>query len=209
MKTRFRLQALVVAALCITFLTQSCVKEPFKPGTNSNGIPQDPNGLPTYSEVGRGTFGFLLDGKAWLPGCSSWIDPHGAALFVDQSQITANDNCAGPIGRTLQLSMPAFSEGTFKLDDMGFDAYYIDYEPVGGGARKSYIASLKGHTTCQFEIKHYDAQKQILSGKFNLVLYRVITNWTPYTIPLAERDQYLDLNDSIIIKDGRFDVVHR
>jgi hypothetical protein len=205
MKTRFSLPILVVAALCITFLAQSCVKEPFKFNSNPNAIPQDPNGLPTYSEVGRGTFGFLLDGKAWLPGCGSWIDPSGAALYVDQSQITANDNCAGPIGRKLQLSMPPFSEGVFGLDDMGFDAYYVDYE-----TGKNYICSLKDSQNTNFTIQHYDAEKQIMSGTFQLVMYGPKPGQQVQIYSkLADRDAFLNYSDSIIIKGGRFDVVHR
>jgi hypothetical protein len=204
MKTRFRLQVLVVAALCITFLTQSCVKEPFKPGTNSNGIPQDPNGLPTYSEVGRGTFGFLLDGKAWLPGCSSWIDPSGAELYVDRAQINARNDCR-PKWQKLHMTMPPFSEGVFGLDDMGFDAYYIDYE-----TGKNYICSLKDSQNTNFTIQHYDAEKQIMSGTFQLVMYGPKPGQQVQIYSkLADRDTFLNYSDSIIIKDGRFDVVHR
>jgi hypothetical protein len=201
MKTRFSLPILVVAALCITFLAQSCVKEPFKPGTNSNGIPQDPNGLPTYSEVGRGTFGFLLSDTIWLPGCSSWIDPSGAALYVDRAQITASNEC-GARSQQLQMTMPPFSEGVFGLDDMGFDAYYIDYE-----TGKNYICSLKDSQNTNFTIQHYDAEKQIMSGTFQLVMYGPKPGQQVQIYSkLADRDTFLNYSDSIIIKDGRFDV---
>jgi hypothetical protein len=48
-----------------------------------------------------------------------------------------------------------------------------------------------------------------MSGRFQMKMYRPTVNQLLYTTKLAERDQYLNFSDSIIIKDGRFDVFHR
>ena len=183
-------------------LLVSCEKDHYV--DNPYKIYYDANGLPTYSEIGKGSFGFLLNDTAWLPGCSKWLNPSGAALYIDRAQITANDNCSGPIGRQLQLSMPRFAEGTHTLNDQGFDAYYIDYDTY-----RRYYCSIRDTAFSKFEILHYDSVKHILSGKFQMKMYRPTVSQHLGQVSLSERDQFLDFSDSIVIKDGRFDVVHR
>jgi hypothetical protein len=194
---------LTAFAVCM-MLFASCKKNWFSEPTE----PTPTYGLPAYTETGRGTFGFLLSDTTWLPGCSSWIDPSGAALYVDRAQITASNRC-GARSQHLQMSMPPFSEGTFRLDDLGFDAYYIDYNPPGGGSAKSYICSQRDSAFTKFEILHYDSVKHIMSGRFQMKMYRPTVNQILYTTKLAERDSLLNFSDSIVIRDGRFDVVHR
>jgi hypothetical protein len=190
---------LTAFAVCM-MLFASCKKNWLSEPTE----PTPTYGLPAYTETGRGTFGFLLSDTTWLPGCSSWIDPSGAALYVDRAQITASNEC-GARSQQLQMSMPPFSEGVFGLDDLGFDAYYIDYE-----TGKNYICALRDSANTKFVIKHYDADKQIMSGTFQMVLYGPKPGWQVQIYSkLAERDTFLNYSDSIVIKDGRFDLVHR
>jgi hypothetical protein len=213
MKTRCGLPFLSLSALCTLLITLAlsitgCWKEPeqqpIPPSPLINKIIYDSLGLPTHTQIGIGSFGFLLNDTAWLPGCGSLLTPELQKIYSDGSNLNALNNCNGN-KKHLQIRIPTpTTVGTFSLSDPsmgGFDAYYVDYV-----AKKTYMCSLKAHDRSNFIVDLYDPARRVRAGRFEMVMYHVISPGFPGG-PLSERDQYLDLNDSIMIRAGRYDVV--
>jgi hypothetical protein len=219
MNTRFNstfssLSAFCALLIALTLSSTGCWKEPVQPIPSSPLIYKiiyDSLGLPTHTQIGIGSLGFLLNDTAWLPGCGSLLTPEGQKIYSDGSNLNTLNKCNGN-NKRLKIRIPTpTTVGTFSLSDPsmgGFDAYYIDYAPKEPNiTRKAYICSQKGYANCRFNVDFYDPQKRIRSGTFDMVMYRVLSNFIPYNTNLAERDQYLNLNDSIVIRSGRYDVV--
>jgi hypothetical protein len=166
----------------------------------------DLNGLPKQTEIGKGTFGFLLNGKTWLPKTNLNLvgGMTSQPMCVTKTEIVVKNENHGGIDGELEVSMPVLNAGSYQLDDEGFMPHYIDYNKG-----KSYACSIRDIQNSRFVITYFDSVQNIISGTFQMVMYLDTARINTGCIPLAERDQYLDFSDSIIIKDGRFDVVHR
>jgi hypothetical protein len=213
MKTRFslpvfRLSALITLLITLVLSITSCWKEPeqqpIPPSPPIIKIIYDSLGLPTRTQIGIGSFGFLLNDTAWLPGCGSLLNPQSAAIYSDAASLSGKNECNGN-DKSLRIIIPTpTTVGTFSLSDPsmgGFDAYYVDYV-----AKKTYMCSLKANNRSNFIVDFYDPAKRVRAGRFEMVMYHVTSQGFPGG-SLSERDQYLDLNDSIIIRAGRYDVV--
>ena len=207
--------ALMIATTMLCALMPSCIKttdpEPVPPVDYPWTIKYDSLGLPLPTQEGKNIVGFLLNDSVWLPGCGSLLTPELRAIYSDDAQLNVLNRC-NPIDRQLHIGIVQPTRvGVFALSDNlleGFDAYYIDYNPDEPNvSRKSYICSQKGASRCKYTVDFYDPTRRIRSGTFEMVMYRVIPNSTPSHTPLNERDQYLNLNDSIVIRSGRYDVV--
>jgi hypothetical protein len=218
MNTRFNstfssLSAFCTLLIALTLSSTGCWKEPVQPSPPlPPKIKYDSLGLPTPTQIGIGSFGFLLGTRAMRPGCGKLLYPEGAALYVDIAQIKCSNQC-NVNDWYLHIAKPyPVRADTFRLADpggTGFDAYYTDYKPLDGSAAKTYYCSQSAYERSYFNVIHHDEDHRIMSGNFSIPMFKNKSNGSISSVPLAERDQYLDLNDSIIIKDGRFDVVHR
>jgi hypothetical protein len=213
MKTPCGLPFSSLSALCTLLITlalsiTSCWKEPeqqpIPPSPLINKIIYDSLGLPTHTQIGIGSFGFLLNDTAWLPGCGSLLDPLGTKIYSDGSNLDAKNNCNGD-KKSFQMRIPnPTTVGSFPLADPfepGFDAYYTDYV-----SKETYMCSLKAFDRSKFIIDFYDPIKRVRSGRFEMTMYRVISPGFPGGV-ISTRDQYLDLKDSTVIRAGRYDVV--
>jgi hypothetical protein len=156
--------------------------------------------LPTYTEVGAGTFGCLLNGKAFIPStcCGDFFNPplpklnssyyvNGRAYFI------------GAINRT-NIETPYYSVGLNILFELNSPLpVYIDIQEVdkdlrhsGGGITYGITGEQTTYyntfypTSGSFTINHLDSINQIISGTFE---YKAANE-----------------TDTITITDGRFDL---
>ena len=156
--------------------------------------PTNPTGLPPATQVGAGTFGCMVNGKAWMPsGRQSFLGPSNPSInynpFFGDIGIGADIYLDKPVnGSRLKeyISFSAqdtvFDVGTYNLTNSNIvfvfssideEAYYSDTE----------IAS-----NCQMVITKLDKTNKVIAGTFSFTLERKSTG------------------KKVTVTDGRFDL---
>jgi hypothetical protein len=172
-------------------------------------------GLPVLTQEGKGAFGFLLNGQAWRPGCGqgAWVGG-SPPLYSDIAAIRTYNKCA-PTKQELVIELPHPIEAKnyliedsthVAMEDLGIDAYFEDWTLSGF---RAYTSGTLSKARSSFNVEYYDPERRIISGRFHIVLYRSTINDPLTYSSLIERDLYLDLTDSIVLSDGRFDLFLR
>jgi hypothetical protein len=186
---------------CLGFY--GCSKEEKIPG-----VDYDSSGLPIVTNEGRNLFGFLLDGVAWIPGCPKLL-PTSTIFSAGKTGISADNGCDKVIERSINLEFPdSIRVDTFALSDSTVfgNAYYLTIDRNGALLDKLYSVALRDSLNTRLVISYHDAEKKIIAGNFQMTMYVVTNSGKHNNAPYALRDQYLDLTDSVVIRDGRFDI---
>lgn len=203
-------------------ITAGCKKETGTTNTQPTypwQIQYDSLGLPLLTQEGKGAFGFLLNGATWKHGCSqgAWIGGNGS-LYVDKAHIATYNYCE-PTNQRLVIILPSqIKAKEYPVIDSlvlshyisGFDAHFVDISSgLNQVASKTYTCGTKSKQSSFFNVEYHDPERSIISGRFKIVLYRSINGDALYRDHLIDRDSLLDFTDSIVISDGRFDLVQR
>jgi hypothetical protein len=136
--------------------------------------------LPPATHTGEGTFGCLVDGKAWVAKSDSWSPPAAKAFYQEGTLSITGINT--DIGQTIHFSLYDLNlqEAEYALhkypDSFGeLSDIYLGCE---------YVTS--GEFTGQLIITHLDKVKYIISGTFEFEGY--------------------DCGKKVTITKGRFDI---
>lgn len=203
--------------LCIVIIT-SCdgCKElttpdnpPSPPPTGYPTTP--PTALPAATQTGVGTLGCKINGRVW----TFWIPPfaltdHSSVQLSEsngfgtaniQARIWSSDTFVDQIRVHHDIGF-SFSNPTFgpqiinKAIGDGFraDNEFRVYLLVGNQSKWYYPDSSASVTSNRLIIDRLDTDLNIISGRFDLVLYR-----------RTDDNTATDFSDSLVISDGRFD----
>ena len=173
---------LVFTTLLIIFFFSSCSKDDDKP---QNPIDQ----LPPATQTGAGTFGCLIDDKAFVPPKFGSNAPNAFYQFVGGAYTLSIYGSTGG-GSNLKtinigcIDMPLIQEIIYPLKER-INANYFGAYIIGGGITYSGASTTAKPGTLR--ITHFDPVNFIISGTFEFTI--------------------LDDNDNEInITDGRFDM---
>lgn len=179
---------MLVATLLIGFL--ACKKE--EPGTYTGPLPIDYTVLPPETQTGAGTFGCLVDGEVWVPRV-----PLGAITYRDIESTVWEKDFTGSgviLCNLVDVSESIDNELVLSFGNTHFNSTKLFSVSIFGRYKTStgeYFRSDYHYTNSNFiDITKIDTLNNIVSGIFNLTLYRDSTN----------------LGDKIEISDGRFDL---
>ncbi|HSF54280.1 MAG TPA: hypothetical protein VLA71_11030 [Algoriphagus sp.] len=193
MKNTSLVMLLFVTAVWLT----SCYKD--SPPDDSPYQPIDYTVLPPITQTGANTFGCLVDGEVWVPRVPlfSWtlddkafsLDEskglgygHGTFRLVDSSY---ND------WMTLSFGFTFFEPGIFftSPDDPDSSLLKVLFKRgISDNYQPDYSVPL---LTNNWKVTKVDTIKNFISGTFEFTLYNT-----------------LNKNDSIVVTDGRFDILY-
>jgi hypothetical protein len=168
---------LLISLFCSCFSLQNCSLFDFdgKPKTELEKLPRATN-------TGEGTFGCLVDGKAWVAKSDSWSPP-AAKAFYQEGRLSIT-GVASAIGQTMRLSLydlnlteqayalNAYPDSYGILDEINTYCEYITSSEYSG----------------QLTITHLDKINYIISGTFEFEAYSV------------------DCSKKVTVTKGRFDL---
>jgi hypothetical protein len=180
--------------LMLPLLAMQCKKD-----KNKNNCPEGDKAcelakLPPLTTEGKGTFGCLVNGKAWLPESNSPVPKLRSTYHDEESNyfleaINENDSknpstlIAFPITK-FELLSKEYRLGVYSRDTLSEGIYDFCWENRG-------CNSLEYHTnenqTGDFNVSYVDSAKQIISGTFNFI--GKATN-----------------GETVCVTDGRFDM---
>ncbi len=166
----------LLCLFALALLSTSCPKK-----DNTPPAPK-PDVLPPITQTGANTFGFMLNGKVWLPHTSGSIislDPQyyrGRFTLSAERKIVA-DSVYQYISWGIE---PIFKTGIYIFDSSNVKAV------IFRDSQKN-ITYYNSKINNQLEIPKLDSANRIISGTFNIHL--VSTN-----------------NDTLNITNGRFDL---
>jgi hypothetical protein len=167
---------LMISLFCSCLSLQNCGLFDFdgKPKTELEKLPRATN-------TGEGTFGCLVDGKAWVAKSGSWSPPTDAYYQEGVLSITAE---VSAIGQTMQLSL-------YDLN-LTKQIYTLDAYPDSYGLLNEINMYCKHITFSEYigslTISHLDKVNYIISGTFEFDAYSA------------------DCNKKVSITKGRFDL---
>jgi hypothetical protein len=166
---------LMISLFCSCISLQNCSLFDFndKPKTELEK-------LPPATHTGEGTFGCLVDGKAWVAKSSSWSSPPADAYY--QEGVLSITGVVTSIGQTMRLALYNLNlvEGEYVLNE--YPNAYGRLSDINSSCR--YITSVE--YTGQLTITHLDKVKYIISGTFEFEGY--------------------DCGKKVTITKGRFDL---
>lgn len=177
-------------SLLLLALIASCRKDNLEPGIYP--APIDYTVLPPATQTGANTFGCLVDGEVWVPRvpllavtyrdieATVWEKDLSGSGLILSNLVDGNQRIDNEL--VITFGNTNFAKGSYCED-----ALYARFRDNEG----EYF-STKYHLLSDncINITHFDTLNNIISGTFNLVLYRDSVN----------------LNDKIEITDGRFDL---
>jgi hypothetical protein len=179
-------------SLLLLALIASCRKDNLEPGIYP--APIDYTVLPPATQTGANTFGCLVDGEVWVPRV-----PLLAVTYRDiEATVWEKDGSgAGSIicnlvdiekkqDNWLQMTFPSthFNPTTSCSPDVGL---FMKIRLKSGYYYRSDI--MKSDTNC-IHVTKIDSVNNFVSGTFAFTLYR----------------DSINLNDKVVITDGRFDL---
>ncbi len=199
---------LLLAGLSAMGCIEPSDPDPKPPTTNYPTTP--PKDLPPATQTGAGTLGCKINGRIW----TFWIPPF--ALTPEQDAFVSESDGYGTANIRARIwSADTFVDQYRVHHDIGFSFSNPDFEPhtitksviIGirsldefrfrlgiGNQYKTYYPDTSSQiNTNKIIIDKIDNDLNIISGRFNMILYRLVDN----TI--------FDKSDSLIISDGRFD----
>jgi hypothetical protein len=205
-----------LAILCLVSIT-SCdgCKELATPDNPPSPPPtgyptKPPTVLPAATQTGVGTLGCKINGRVW----TFWIPPfaltdetsaqlsesNGSGTANIHARIWSSDTFVDQIRVHHNISF-AFSNPTFEpqiinkavADGFRADNEFRFYLLVGNQNKWYYPDTSAAVTTNRLIIDRVDTGLNIISGRFDLILYRRTDNDTT------------DFADSLVISEGRFD----
>jgi hypothetical protein len=165
--------------------------------------------LPEKSQSGRKTFGFLLNTSVWVNfgqvcfpfagGCRENLSgiyntSNGAIqIFADK---VIHENGSWKTIETIELNLATKLQGTKTYSTLHQDEMSVGYSySEKGQLQKSYFLPA-GNPSFTLTVTKIDTVRGILSGEFSGKLFRRLSDTTFNT----------SLTDSIILRDGRFDL---
>ncbi len=203
---------LLVSLLALWLL--GCRKDPPDPPPPPPPLPvaEKPDTLPPMTTIGARTFGCKVNGKIWVAKADwqaylnpsfqlfdSWINekntPQGGFLQANR-QIYLGDKDWD--AQLFQFGIIAVQGKSFPSEPYStssgntFSVYYRNENTL----KWYYTTDNKIDSTNQLVITKYDPSKNILSGTFRFKLFR------------GEKFKITDRKDSLVITDGRFDIIY-
>jgi hypothetical protein len=129
--------------------------------------------LPPLTTEGKGTFGCLVNGKAWLPKEVDLI-PKLTSIYYDEEQVyflganyNDNDNESTSVAFNVvkfKLLTQKYTLETYKVDTLSESIYSYCWDNDGCN-RISYYTN--ENQTGFFNVQYVDSARQIISGTFN------------------------------------------
>jgi hypothetical protein len=168
-----------------------------------------PTDLPPATQTGAGTLGCKINGRVW----TFWIPPIALTpeqdAFVSESDGNGTANIRARIWSADTFSGPyrVYHDLSFSFSNPNFEPSVITESVISGFRNPDqfrFYLSTKDYkwyypdtsSSAQSKkiiIDRVDRDSNIISGRFDMVLFRFIDN------------TYFDKSDSLIITDGRFD----
>jgi hypothetical protein len=149
--------------------------------------------LPPLTTEGKGTFGCLVNGKAWLPQEVD-LSPKLTSIYYDEEQAyflganyNDNDNESTSVAFNVvnfKLLTRKYTLETYKVDTLSESIYSYCWDNDGCN-RISYYTN--ENQTGFFNVQYVDSARQIISGTFNFN---------------AEATN----GETVCVTDGRFDM---
>lgn len=173
--------------LCFILLLISCKKEPA----------QSVDTLPDETHIGKGTMGFIANGKTYAASTSYSLDFYGSGDIVSQSYQFYDNTYHFAIGAekrgSWKWSLLVVADSTQLTEGLKIPLNQVSNSKITAnfmdddGNLYYMLPGIEGHNF--FEITHFDEIKAELSGKFEF--------------------DAADSNKKIIqIRQGRFDIVY-
>lgn len=178
--SRFNFTITFIATCLYILLLSSCIKDPYK------------NGEPSLSPItmeGKNTFGFLLDGKVWVP----YHEKPG--LFTPTLEAVLDRNTFTITARLKRNNEQKYQSIGIVINNVDIGRFHIPFPPYSGhvftdqnkeGYGCNYFKCKPEDT--EINIINFDRERRIVSGTF---FYKNATN---------------SCGDTIQITDGRFDL---
>ncbi len=198
----------IIGGLLLFFV--ACRKETPDPPPPPPPVAEKPDTLPPMTTTGANTFGCKVNGKIWVAK-ADWRSYLNPAFQLFDAFINEKNT---PPGGFLQANRQVYlgdkdwdaqlfqfglraSEGTYPSRPLGtvgnaFSVYYRNENTL----KWYYATDNKIDSTNQLVITKYDPDNNILSGTFHFKLFR------------GEKDKITDRKDSLVITDGRFDIIY-
>jgi len=165
--------------------------------------------MPDKTQTGRNTFGCLLNNAVWINygqvcflfagGCRENLRgrfyENDGDILVDADRVLYKDN-SWNTSENIGINLSTGFRGTREYNTLNHDSIIVGYtfsEKLK--SPQSYLLS-QTHPDFSVNITRIDTVQNILSGGFSGVLFRRISD-TSFAVSQT---------DSIIIKDGRFDI---
>ena len=189
--------SLLILLSTATLWLTSCYKD--SPTDESPYQPIDYSVLPPITQTGANTFGCLVNGEVWVPRVPlfSWT-LYDKAFSFDESKGLGygNGDCTVANDSTYQVLALAFGASHYlpteyhtTSDSTYINAFSVWFKDTHS---KWYLPDETATLTSnRFIISKIDTTKNFISGTFEFTLYNT-----------------LNKNDSIVITDGRFDLLY-
>jgi hypothetical protein len=149
--------------------------------------------LPPLTTEGKGTFGCLVNGKAWLPQEVD-LSPKLTSIYYDEEQAyflganyNDNDNESTSVAFNVvnfKLLTRKYTLETYKVDTLSESIYSYCWDNDGCN-RISYYTN--ENQTGFFYVQYVDSARQIISGTFNF-------------------NAQASNGETVCVTDGRFDM---
>jgi hypothetical protein len=149
--------------------------------------------LPPLTTEGKGTFGCLVNGKAWLPG-STTLNPKLRSIYADEESsyyLGGNYNPEDDVGTYIEFNISDFklSVQSYSLEqyvrDTSSEGIYTFCWNNDGCSRKSFFTN--ENQTGFLNVSYVDSAQQIISGTFNF-------------------NALASNGETVCVTDGRFDM---
>lgn len=168
---------------------------------------ETPLALPEKTQIGANSFGCLLNGQIWInsgqvcsplpEGCRK--NPRG--LFLLEGELVVNaDRVTGAPGDTMKIESLDFFLNTYWRGEKSYstasgDALSFRYNLEYGSTHVTY-ANIDSRSNFTIQLTKIDRINEIVSGEFSGVIYKL----------KQEPANVGNYPDSLIVKDGRFDI---
>ncbi len=200
----------IIGGLLLFFV--ACRKETPDPPPPPPPVAEKPDTLPPMTTTGANTFGCKVNGKIWVAK-ADWRSYLNPAFQLFDAFINEKGTPQGGFlqaNRQVYLGDKDWDIQLFQFGIIAVQGKTFPSEPNSTSSGNAFNVFYSNHntnkiyvptdnkidSTNQLVITKYDPSKNILSGTFRFKLFR------------GNYDNITDRKDSLVITDGRFDIIY-